>query len=48
VLDFTGDLYDERVTLIFVRRLREERKFPSVDALREQIALDVAAARTAS
>ena len=48
VLDFTGDLYDERVTLTFVRRLREERKFPSVDALREQIALDVAAARAAS
>jgi riboflavin kinase / FMN adenylyltransferase len=48
VLDFTGDLYDERVTLTFVRRLREERKFPSVEALREQIALDVAAARTAS
>lgn len=48
VLDFTGNLYDERVTLTFVRRLREERKFPSVDALREQIALDVAAARAAS
>jgi riboflavin kinase/FMN adenylyltransferase len=48
VLDFTGDLYDKRVTLAFVRRLREERKFPSVDALREQIALDVAAARSAS
>jgi len=48
VLDFTGDLYDERVTLTFLRRLREERKFPSVDALREQIALDVAAARAAS
>jgi riboflavin kinase/FMN adenylyltransferase len=48
VLDFTGDLYDERVTLTFVRRLREERKFPSLDALREQIAMDVAAARAAS
>jgi riboflavin kinase/FMN adenylyltransferase len=48
VLDFTGDLYDERVTLTFVRRLREERKFPSVDALRQQIALDVAAARADS
>ncbi len=48
VLDFTGDLYGKRVTLAFVRRLREERKFPSVDALRQQIALDVAAARTAS
>jgi len=48
VLDFTGDLYDERVTLTFLRRLREERKFPSVDALKAQIALDVAAARAAS
>jgi riboflavin kinase / FMN adenylyltransferase len=48
LLDFVGDLYNERVTLIFARRIREERKFPSVDALREQIALDVAAARQAS
>ena len=48
VLDFVGDLYDAKVTLTFIRRLREERKFPSVDALKEQIALDVAAARTAS
>ena len=48
VLDFTGDLYDKRVTLTFIRRLREERKFPSVDALRQQIALDVAAARADS
>ena len=48
VLDFTGDLYDERVTLTFVRRLRDEKKFPSIDALRQQIALDVAAARRGS
>jgi riboflavin kinase/FMN adenylyltransferase len=47
VLDFAGDLYDAKVTLTFVRRLREERKFSSVDALKEQIALDVAAARAA-
>ncbi len=48
VLDFTGDLYDQRVTLTFLSRLREERKFPNVDALRQQIELDVAAARAAS
>jgi riboflavin kinase / FMN adenylyltransferase len=47
VLDFAGDLYDQTVTLTFLRRLREERKFPSIDALKEQIALDVAAARAA-
>jgi len=48
VLDFAGDLYGAKVTLTFIRRLREERKFSSVDALKEQIALDVAAARAAS
>ena len=48
LLDFVGDLYEKRVVLTFLRRLREERKFPSVDALKEQIALDVAAARQAS
>jgi riboflavin kinase / FMN adenylyltransferase len=45
LIDFSGDLYGERVRLIFLRRLREERKFPSVDDLRRQITLDVAAAR---
>lgn len=45
VIDFAGDLYGARVRLIFLRRLREERKFPSVEELRRQIALDVTAAR---
>jgi riboflavin kinase/FMN adenylyltransferase len=48
VLDFTGDLYGQRVALHFLRRLRGEMKFPSVDALREQIARDIASARTGS
>ncbi|MBI2015376.1 MAG: bifunctional riboflavin kinase/FAD synthetase [Candidatus Rokubacteria bacterium] len=47
LLDFSGDLYGQRIQLTFLRRLREERRFPSVEALREQIAADVAAARTA-
>ena len=45
LLDFSGDLYGRRIRLTFVRRLREERKFPSVEALRAQIAADVASAR---
>jgi len=45
VLDFAGDLYGRRVRVIFIARLRDERRFPSVDALREQIARDVQAAR---
>lgn len=46
LLDFDGrDLYGERLRVAFLRRLRDERRFPSVDALRAQIAADVAAAR---
>ena len=47
VLDFSGDLYNRRVRLDFVRRLREERKFSGVDALKAQIEADVAAGRGA-
>lgn len=47
VLDFSGDLYGRRLGLSFLKRLRGEMKFPSVDALREQIRRDVASAREA-
>ncbi len=45
LLDFSGDLYGRRLGLRFLKRLRDERKFADVEALRRQIALDVAAAR---
>jgi riboflavin kinase/FMN adenylyltransferase len=45
ILDFTGDIYGRRMSLAFVARLREERRFESVDALTTQIRRDVAAAR---
>lgn len=45
LLDFEGDLYGRRVELEFVARLREERRFAGVDALRQQIALDAEQAR---
>src|SRR3989442_869327 len=45
LLDFCGDLYGRRIRLTFLRRLRDERKFPNVEALRNHIALDVLAAR---
>jgi riboflavin kinase/FMN adenylyltransferase len=45
LLDFSGVLYDVAIQLAFVLRLRPERKFAGVDALRQQIARDVAEAR---
>lgn len=47
LLDFNGDLYGEQLEITFVRKLRDEQKFPSRDALREQIARDIAVARAA-
>lgn len=43
VIDYDGDLYGCPVELELTRRIRDERKFPSLDALRAQIALDKAA-----
>lgn len=45
VIDFSGELYGVEVDLTFEGRLREEKRFESVDALREQIAADVDQAR---
>jgi len=45
LIDADVDVYGQIVELAFVERLRPERRFPSVDALREQIAADVAEAR---
>jgi riboflavin kinase/FMN adenylyltransferase len=42
---FSGDLYDQQMEVAFLARLREERKFASLDALKAQMALDLAAAR---
>jgi riboflavin kinase/FMN adenylyltransferase len=45
LLDFDGDLYGTRLELAFLKRLRGEKRFDSVDALVEQMGEDVAAAR---
>ncbi len=41
VLGFDADVYGARLSLSFIQRLRDERRFADVDALREQIQTDV-------
>jgi riboflavin kinase/FMN adenylyltransferase len=45
LLDFNGDLYGEVLQVEFVDRLREEQRFPSIEALAAQIRADMAEAR---
>jgi riboflavin kinase/FMN adenylyltransferase len=45
LLDFDGDIYGQELTLEFVSRLRDEQKFPGLEALVEQIQSDIATVR---
>ena len=45
VLDFTADLYGQRLNLEFVHKLRDQQSFGSLEELIGQIDLDVAGAR---
>ena len=45
VLEGSPDLYGRRMTVRFLHKLREEQKFPSLEALKEGIAADKVAAR---
>lgn len=47
IIDFDGDLYGRTLDIAFLRRLRDERPFPSLAALRHQLTLDLSAARQA-
>ena len=37
ILDFTGDLYGQKIQMEFYKYLREERKFPSFEALTAEV-----------
>ncbi len=47
LFDFAADIYGRGMELRFVKRLRDELKFDSLEALTAQMALDVTAARAA-
>jgi len=44
LIDFNADIYGQQLTIAFRKRLRGEAMFDSLDALKEQIRLDVEAA----
>ncbi len=45
LLDVQLDLYDQRITINFIARLRNEQRFNGIDALKAQIAADAQQAR---
>lgn len=40
IFDFDEDIYDEKITIQFVDRLRDEKKFENLEALKAQLAKD--------
>lgn len=45
LIGFSGELYGHELRLVFLKKLREERAFADLEALRTQIARDLEAAR---
>ncbi len=45
ILDFKGELYGKAIRVNFIRRIRNEKRFASIDALSKQIAKDIQTAR---
>jgi riboflavin kinase / FMN adenylyltransferase len=46
ILDFDQNIYGRRISVEFLRKLRDEEKYPDLESLRRQIAIDVENART--
>lgn len=47
LFDFEGEIYGEELRIEFVERMREEQKFASIDALKEQLSTDERRSRAA-
>jgi riboflavin kinase/FMN adenylyltransferase len=45
LIGFSGELYEKEMELQFFHRIREEKQFSGIDALRNQIVADINAAR---
>ena len=45
ILDFAGDLYGKTLEISFVKRIREEKRFDSLEALKDQVYRDAETVR---
>ena len=45
LFDFDGDLYGEEVEIQLIKYLREEKLFPSAEAMKEQVFSDIFTAK---
>ncbi len=41
IIDFDQDIYEKTIEVEFIKMIRPEKKFPSLDALKTQISLDI-------
>ncbi|WP_028307318.1 bifunctional riboflavin kinase/FAD synthetase [Desulfitibacter alkalitolerans] len=46
ILDFSECIYDNILQLAFIQRIRDEKKFSSIEELKQQLSLDVTKAKT--
>ena len=40
LFDFNENIYDMEITIEFIRRIRDEKKFPNLESLKERLILD--------
>jgi riboflavin kinase/FMN adenylyltransferase len=40
ILDFSGNLYSRKLKIVLLKRIRDEKKFPSLDDLKRQLSED--------
>ncbi len=45
IFDFSKDIYGKKIRVQFVKRLRDEKKFPDIESLKKQIFLDIQRAK---
>ena len=41
LFDFSGDIYGTRAKVVFRRKIRDEKKFAGIEALKEAIMIDI-------